>query len=372
MSPDNETDLVAGLAAHCAGEAAAASAAYGRVLARQPGHLGATLLQMNAAQESGDAAAAFALFQRIARSEIAGSAKDLLQLLRLFLAQGRPDLARATELLGAETFKTAVSAKWADKIRAAQAAQVPPATTPAEFYRDLLVVCPAYLDSPEKHALVACWTASLQRFNPDVDWFIVDDGSAAAQWDALGFGQPVDKRRLAQDEPHALALAGRFTAASFPANIGHPMSGRGMDGPGRSIVTGVLTAIAAGYRHVVVLELDVFTRLDLRRVVAAMASAGHTALSTRVAPWNFIESGFMVLDSAHLAAIGYAARYPWQRVCYFPQPEWLYEAILGEVTVMPWSGGRNDSGRFNPDTITGLDFITHCHDHAGYRRYAGL
>lgn len=372
MSTDTESELAAGLSAHCAGDAAAAGAAYARVLASAPGHLGATLLHMNALQEQGDWAGAFALFQRIARSEIAGSAADVLQLVRLFLAQGRPDLARATTLLVAEAFKTEVSAKWAARIRAAQSALAAPAAAAPVFSRDVLVVCPAYIDGPEKHALLECWTAALARFNPGADWLIVDDGSAAGEWDALQLAEEVKKNRLVQDVPHAVALDGRFNAVSFPSNIGHPMSGRGKDGPGRSISTGVLTAIAAGYRGVVVLELDVFTRLDLLQVAAAMRAAGRTALSTRVAPWNFIESGFMVFDTAHLAAIGYAARYPWDRVCFFPQPEWLYEAILGEVSIMPWRGGRNDFGQFAPEAVETLDFLTHCHDHGLYRRYAGL
>ncbi len=373
MSSDTESELATGLAAHCAGDAAAAVAAYTLVLALAPGHLGAILLHMNALQEQGDWPGAFAQFQRIARSEVAGSVDDVLQLVRLFLAQGRPDLARATTLLVAELFKTEVSAKWTEKIHLAQSAHLTKAGAFAPVPgREVLVVCPGFIDGPQKHALVTYWTASLQRFNPGVDWLLVDDGSAAAEWDALHFSPAVKKSRLLQDAPHAVALDGRFNAVSFPSNIGHPMGGRGKDGPGRSISTGVLTAIAAGYRSVVVLELDMFTRLDLLQVAAAMRAAGRTALSTRVAPWNFIESGFMVFDTAHLAAIAYARRYPWDRVCFFPQPEWVYEAILGEVGIMPWRGGRNDFGQFNDEDITQLDFLTHCHDHGMYRRYAGL
>ena len=373
MSSDTESELATGLAAHCAGDAAAAAAAYTRVLALAPGHLGAILLHMNALQEQGDWPGAFAQFQRIARSEVAGSVDDVLQLVRLFLAQGRPDLARATTLLVAELFKTEVSAKWTEKIHLAQSAHLTKAGAFAPVPgREVLVVCPGFIDGPQKHALVTYWTASLQRFNPGVDWLLVDDGSAAAEWGALHFSQAVKKSRLLQDAPHAVALEGRFNAVSFPSNIGHPMSGRGKDGPGRSISTGVLSAIAAGYRSVVVLELDVFTRLDLLQVTADMRAAGRTALSTRVAPWNFIESGFMVFDTAHLAAIAYAQRYPWDRVCFFPQPEWVYEAILGEVGIMPWRGGRNDFGQFAAETVETLDFLTHCHDHALYRRYAGL
>jgi hypothetical protein len=157
--------------------------------------------------------------------------------------------------------------------------------------------------------------------------------------------------------------------AAFPSNVGHYFSGRGNDGPGRSIAAGVKTAIGNGYRHVVVLEADLYTRLDLRVVVAQMRALNARAMTTRVRPWNFIESGFMVFDADHLHAIGYADRYAWDRITYLPQLEWVYEATMGEFAMANWSGGRNDFDQFDANGVSGLDYLTHCQDARLYLRY---
>jgi hypothetical protein len=94
-----------------------------------------------------------------------------------------------------------------------------------------------------------------------------------------------------------------------------------------------------------------------------------TAMTTRVRPWNFIESGLMMLDVQHLAMTRHADRYAWDKSTFLPQVEWVYEATLGQVSTIPWTGGRNDFNQFTGQTIERLDCLTHCNDPYLYEQY---
>jgi hypothetical protein len=100
-----------------------------------------------------------------------------------------------------------------------------------------------------------------------------------------------------------------------------------------------------------------------------MKESKMTAMTTRVRPWNFIESGFMVLDVQHLAATRYADRYAWDRVTVLPQLEWVYEATLGNIFNMPWTGGRNDFNQLAGQVLHRLDYLTHSNDPNLYEQY---
>ena len=285
----------------------------------------------------------------------------------MHLGRGRPDVAMAalinlshmTNPLDLSALRAKVKAQQ-DKLRGS-----PPA---GAFARDLLIVCPTHLGSAAKIDLLNFWRRSVERFNPGIDWLMVDDGSPQPQLQAAGLGSDVAKVTILGTEPEAIRLTGSRTFATFARNIGHYLT-HGYDGGLRSVATGMKTALANGYRYIAVLEMDVYTRLDLRRLVARMKSSGARALSARVKPWSFIESGFMVLDVAHLAAIRCVDRWPWKKVYVVPQIEWVCEAVLGDVTIEPWTGGRNDFNSFNAGTMAQFSYITHCHDPGLYRAY---
>jgi hypothetical protein len=254
--------------------------------------------------------------------------------------------------------KAAVSAAQ-EKLRG-----VPPPTT--VFTRDTLIVAPIHVASERDKTLVELWQMAVERFNPGIDWLMVDDGSPEEWLAACDFGPALEG-----SAPQAFPLAAPRTVARFDTNLGHPLR-QGRDGPGRSIATGMTAAIANGYRHVVVLESDVYTRVDLRAAVGAMRASGATVITKRVPPFKFIVTGFMICDAVHLATVRFAERYPYQKPLLVPQPEWVYEAILGDVTLAPWRGGGNDDNRFDAGAVAGLDYLTHCHDVDLYRRFIGL
>jgi len=109
--------------------------------------------------------------------------------------------------------------------------------------------------------------------------------------------------------------------------------------------------------------------LNLRGLAAQLKDAKMAAMTTRVRPWNFIESGLMVLDVQHLAVSRYADRYAWDKITFLPQVEWVYEATLGKVSAMPWTGGRNDFNQLPGEAIHRLDYLTHCNDPNLYVQY---
>ena len=373
MSEDIDRLLDAGAAAHSAGDNLAAALAYARVLARSPNHTAANLLAMCLAQDAGDWAAARDFERRAgARPGAAGPIwppEDLVRFARLLLAQGRPDLARAL-IINVEIMRNAPDvSQLRAAIQAEQDKLVGPPPASEAFTRDFIVICPIWVGSPAELELLDFWRAAIERFNPGLEWLMIDDGSPPQMLAAAGFGPAVARFDIAGADPVAIRLDAPRSVASFPSNVGHLKNSLGQDGWSRSIVTGVKTAIANGYRHLVVLEMDMYTRLDLRAIVADMRASGAKAVTTRVNPWGFIETALMALDVAHLATIRFVDRYDWKRPFLTPKPEWVYEAILRDVTIMPWRGGRNDFGRFDAAAIERLDLLTHCKDRSLYRRF---
>jgi hypothetical protein len=358
--------LDTGFAAHCAGDLPRAMSAYSSALAQAPDHVSALSLQMAAAQDSNDWVSARQHLERLAPG-LGRNPAGLVPLARLFLSQQRFDLAMATVLFIANI------AKWVDlfsltaEIKAGQDRLC--SGLVADFSRDILVICPIYINSSDQVHQVELWQSAIDRFNPGIDWLMVDDGSSCDRLESLPLKPGFTLTRLTSDTPHAVSLTASRTVASFPSNVGHYLSGRGKDGPGRSIAAGVKCAIHNGYRCAVVLEIDVYTRLDLRALVGQMKESKMTAMTTRVRPWNFIESGFMVLDVQHLAATRYADRYAWDRVTVLPQLEWVYEATLGNIFNMPWTGGRNDFNQLAGQVLHRLDYLTHCNDPNLYEQY---
>jgi hypothetical protein len=77
----------------------------------------------------------------------------------------------------------------------------------------------------------------------------------------------------------------------------------------------------------------------------------------------------MMLDVQHLAMTRHADRYAWDKSTFLPQVEWVYEATLGQVSTIPWTGGRNDFNQFTGQTIERLDCLTHCNDPYLYEQY---
>ena len=370
---DEIADLLdAGVEAHCRGELVAASIAYARALARAPTHAAANFLAMALAQEAGDWAAAREFEGRAGARPGRGPVwprEDMLRFARFLRARGRPDLAMAMALNialhGEGPEIQALRAALAED----QARLAGPAPDPAAFSRDLLVVCPIYLASPRDLELLALWRTAIEKFNPGLDWLMIDDGSPAAMIAAAGFGPEFAEIAMPGEDPAPIALESPRTLARFAANAGHLRSSRGRDGWSRSVATGMQAAIASGYRHLVVVEMDLYTRLDFRAIVAEMRAAGEKAVTTRVKPWMFIETALMALDVRHLAAIRFTDRYLWKQPYLTPKPEWVYEAILGDVAIRPWAGGRNDFGAFDGAEVARLDLLTHCRDVGMYRRF---
>jgi hypothetical protein len=358
--------LESGFAAHCAGDLPRAMSAYSSALVQAPDHVSALSLQMAAAQDANDWASAYQYFERTAHA-LAKNPLGLVPLARLFLSQQRFDLAMATVLFLRNL------ARWMDlssltaEIKAGQDRLCNGSAL--EPSRDILLICPIYISSSEHVRQVELWQSAVDRFNPGIDWLMVDDGSSWDRLESLPLKPGVALTRLSSDTPHAVPLTASRTIASFPSNVGHSLSGRGNDGPGRSIAAGIKCAIHNCYRHAVVLEIDVYTRLNLRGLAAQMKESKMTAMTTRVRPWNFIESGLMLLDVQHLAMTGYADRYAWDKITFLPQVEWVYEATLGQVSSMPWTGGRNDFNQFTGEAIRRLDYLTHCSDPNLYVQY---
>jgi hypothetical protein len=358
--------LETGLSAHRAGDLPRAMSAYSGALAQAPDHVSALSLQMAAAQDSNDWVSARQHLERLAPGSERNPA-GLVLLARLFLSQQRFDLAMATVLFIVNI------AKWIDlssltaEIKAGQDRLC--SGSAADLSRDILVICPIYISSSDQVHQVELWQSAIDRFNPGIDWLMVDDGSSWDRLESLPLRPGFTLTRLTSDTPHAVPLTASRTIASFPSNVGHYLSGRGKDGPGRSIAAGVKCAIHNGYRCAVVLEIDVYTRLSLRVLAGQMREAKMTAMTTRVRPWNFIESGFMVLDVQHLAVTRYADRYAWDRITVLPQLEWVYEATLGNISAMPWRGGRNDFNQLAGQALHRLDYLTHCHDQNLYAQY---
>ncbi len=321
---------------------------------------------MAAAQDASDWASAYQYFERTAYA-LAKNPMGLLPLVRLFLSQQRFDLAMATVLFLGN------AARWIDlssltaEIKAGQDRLC--SGSVVDSSRDILLICPIYISSSEHLRQVELWQTAVDRFNPGIDWLMVDDGSSWDRLESLPLEPGVTLMSLTSDAPHAVPLTASRTIASFPSNVGHSLSGRGNDGPGRSIAAGVKCAIHNGYRCAVVLEIDVYTRMNLRDLAAQMSESKMTAMTTRVRPWNFIESGLMVLDVQHLAMTRYADRYAWDKITFLPQVEWVYEATLGQVSTMPWTGGRNDFNQFTGQDIQRLDYLTHCIDPNLYEQY---
>jgi tetratricopeptide (TPR) repeat protein len=373
MADDIEQLIEAGVAAHCAGDRVAAALAYARVLARAPTHAAANFLAMSLAQDAGDWTAARD-FEGRAGARPGGRGPvwppaDMLRFARFLHARQRPDLAMALVInVALQVGGSAVEALRAE-IAADQAKLVGPAPPPAAFTRDLLVVCPIHLAKPRDLELLALWRTAIERFNPGLDWLMVDDGSPAEMIAAAGFEPAFARVAMPGEDPEPIRLESARTLARFESNAGHLRSSRGLDGWSRSVATGIEAGIASGYRHLVVVEMDLYTRLDFRAIVGQMRASGAKAVTTRVKPWMFIETALMALDVAHLQTIRFTDRYDWKRPYLTPKPEWVYEAILGEVAIMPWTGGRNDFGNFDSATVERLDLLTHCKDIAFYRRF---
>jgi hypothetical protein len=323
---------------------------------------------MAAAQDSGDWSTAFGFHQRAAEF-LAQDPAGLVALARLFAAQQRFDLAMASVLFLANIAENLDVSTLRAQIRAGQDVQRGGPRRSRTISRDILIVCPIHVGSLDRAREIELWQTAIERFNPGIDWLMLDDGSPRDRLQAVRFAPGTSMVSLIDDTPQEIPLVTARTVAAFPSNVGHYFSGRGNDGPGRSIAAGVKTAIGNGYRHVVVLEADLYTRLDLRVVVGQMRALNARAMTTRVRPWNFIESGFMVFDADHLHAIGYADRYAWDRITYLPQLEWVYEATMGEFAMANWSGGRNDFDQFDANGVSGLDYLTHCQDARLYLRY---
>ena len=243
-------------------------------------------------------------------------------LARMHLGRGRPDVAMAALINLDQLQRRPDLAPLRASIMAEQDKLLGSAPADA-LTRDLLIVCPTHVRSPDKIALLHFWRAAVERFNPGIDWLMVDDGSPSAQLEAAGLGPDVTRVTISGTEPEAIPLTGSRTFASFRGNIGHYLT-HGNDGGLRSVATGMKTALANRCRYIAVLEMDVYTRLDLRKLVGQMRSSGAKAMTARVKPWNFIETGFMLLDVAHLAAIRCVERWPWQKVCLVPQIEWIW------------------------------------------------
>jgi hypothetical protein len=358
--------LERGFSAHCAGDLPCAVSAYSSALAQAPDHVSALSLIMAAAQDSHDWASAFQYFERTAHA-LAKNPIGLVPLARLFLSQQRFDLAMATVMFLGNVARWFDLSSLAAEIKAGQDRLRGSAVV--DFSRDILLICPIYISSAEHVRQIELWQSAVDRFNPGIDWVMVDDGSSWDQLESLSLKLGVELTRLASDAPHAVPLTASRTIVSFPSNVGHSLSGRGKDGPGRSIAAGIKCAIHNGYRYAIVLEIDLYTRLDLRGLAAQLKDAKMTTMTTRVRPWNFIESGFMVLDVQHLAVSRYADRYAWDKITFLPQVEWVYEATLGKVSAMPWTGGRNDFNQLPGEAIHRLDYLTHCNDPNLYVQY---
>jgi tetratricopeptide (TPR) repeat protein len=373
MNEEIDRLVDAGVAAHCAGDSLAAALFYARVLLRSPTHTAANLLSMCLAKDAGDWAAARDFEGRAGARPGAPSPywppEDLLHFARVLLAQGRPDLAMGLVINVALHPKAPDVAQFRAEIEAAQDKLVGAAPADDAFTRDLLIICPTYLGSPRELELLNFWRAAVARFNPGIDWLMIDDGSPKDMMTAGNFGAEVARFEMPGEDAEPVPLGAKHTIASFRTNAGHLRNSRGQDGWSRSIATGVKTAIANGYRHLVVLEMDMYTRLSLRKIVEGMRVSGAKAVTARVKPWHFIETAFMALDVAHVARIRFTDRYDWKKPFLTPKPEWVYEAILRDVTIMPWTGGRNDFGKFDPAAIAELDILTHCKDVNLYRRY---
>ena len=370
MTPNRVAkDFQDGVAAHCRGDFHAAARLYAQVIAAEPMHSGAVILAILVAQDISDHASVIALFDRVSNRSF--NSASMVPMAEVLLARGRPDEAMSALLLLSHYAPNADTTALRAAVRSAQnklKGTVPP---PAAFTRDILIVAPIHVASDKEKTLIEFWRAAVERFNPGIDWLMVDDGSPADWLAVCDFGPDVTRIALDGSTPRPVPLVGPHTVAGFGTNFGHPLS-HGRDGPARSIATGMAAAIANGYRHVVVLENDLYTRVDLRAAVGQMRASGAKVVTKRVQPFKFVETGFMICDAAHVSAVRFAERYPYLKPILIPQPEWLYEAILGEVTAAPWRGGRNDDNRFDASTVSGLDFLTHCRDLDLYRKFIGI
>lgn len=361
-------DLNVGLAAHCTGDLVAAIEVYESALHRNPNDVAALVLRMAAAQDARDQMVASQIREHL-EDVLQQDPAGMLPLAQLFLGQKRFDLAMATVLFLRQQCNDLDLRELRNEIQTRQNSLCG-ARLPDDFFtRDILIVCPIYVATSIHKLEIELWISGIERFNPGIDWLMVDDGSRI---DRLNFLSPATETnfiKLTDDHPQPIALNSPRTVASFPTNAGHPLSGRGLDGPARSMIAGIKSAIHNRYRYTVILESDVYTRLSLRLLTDRMQKREMKVMTTRVVPWNFIESGFLVLDTAHLATIRYADRYPWERISLLPHVEWIYEAVLGTVTNMRWTGGRNDFDDFDVATIQSLDYLTHSRDHSLYARY---
>lgn len=230
-----------------------------------------------------------------------------------------------------------------------------------------LIFATTYVNSPESAALLDRWIDINTTLNRDCDLLLVDSNSP--QLSAV--------KRLGEFELYSADASARRSIHRFPDNIGH-LARRGRDGWGRAFCFGIEAAIAGGYDYVAHIEGDSLFRLQVKPIFDRM---WHDSVHIASIPVNgtkrqetgWVETGLMFMSVAHVKLIDLVGKYDWPRgnKPYPNSPEKVVFDILGrDLTMLPFKGLRDDRNELTAQSVTTLDWVTHCRSEEIYDAFA--
>lgn len=198
------------------------------------------------------------------------------------------------------------------------------------------------------------WIDTIEKYNPNDDWLLVDSNSNVEYKSGWPDKKSVDINKI-----------DKRNIVSFDDNIGH-LSKNGKDGWGRAFTKGIELAIKFGYKWVAHIESDVLFNKNIKNLIFKYNRSDFLTAWNNTHKW--VETGLMIMNVEYLKSINFIDKYDWENRTMSPTPE----EVVGDI--VQWdklevSGGRNDDRWMEEEAaknnqpsleyISNLSYITH-------------
>lgn len=218
---------------------------------------------------------------------------------------------------------------------------------------DTLIFGTLYLKNKEQVNTAKCWYDCLNKYNPGVNWVLIDSSSPQELIRELVNYMKVPYYKTVMDVPFDFKFM-KNCVLSFGNNIGH-LARDGRDGWGRAFCQGIRIAINNNFKTVIHIEGDLLFKGNVDSIVEK-----HPVITVNT-HYGMIETGLMIMDVGFLKQIDFLRKYQWQRWTKNMLPENIVREILSpkNILIENWKGGRDDNKDYTAGIVKGMQYLTH-------------